>query len=819
MLLWSSASSSRSIPKLVLKGCVMTKVKVLFGFTFIALAVGLTYGTVAQPAAQPKPAAAAQAKPAAHVMPAVAKVKVNDPVTLTDSGDTWTLDNGIVKASIRKRDGNLTSLVYHGVEVLTKGNYSYWEQRPAGTVTARVTIDPAGNGGERAEVSVLGVNPGGGAGGGGFARGGGAPGAGGSDAAAPGAGGPGAGGPGAAGPGGAGAGGRGAGGRGARGGGAPGAAAAGAPGAAGPGGAPGGGGGGRGGGMDIETRYTMERGVSGFYTYSEYTHHASYPTAGEGESRFILQDMNATFDWRSVDKDRNQLESNAPEDHEIHAKEQSIYATGLYKNSVEHKYSYNAPMYKLQAWGWSSTKDHIGVYFINPSNEYIMGGPERLDLIDHFSAPGSPAYLPIVLDYWTSGHYGGGSVTSIPTGQEWKHVVGPIFVYFNAIDHPKDPSQSDLDKLTASYGSGMPAVPKVWHDNALALWDDAVAKSKEVKAAWPYNWVEGMDYPHKAERGMVTGQLVLDDPQATSKLLPNLNIGLSHANYKGTSTGFQTRAGNGDIVTWPHDGNYYQFWVDGSPDGRFTIPNVRPGSYTLHAFANGVLGEYAKADITVEAGKKIDLGKLDWKPVRFGKQVWEIGYPDRTGDKFFKGDADNYWLWGWGLRYAGLFPNDITYTIGKSNPAKDWFFQETPHSTTTAWMNPAAKDPYNQRFGWVAIPTTPGDPWGQWGRGKATTWTVKFNMAKATTGTAVLRISLAGADSTTLTVGVNGQTAGSIRPVATNALRYNTNKGVWNQYIVKFDASLMKAGANEMTFTVPAGDVTSGVVWIICAWS
>ena len=794
----------------------MTNVKVLCGSTFLALTVALTCGVVAQQAAK---APVAKTVAAAHAMPKVAKATVKTPVTLTDSGDTWTLDNGIVKVSVRKRDGNLTSLVYHGVEVLTKGNYSYWEQRPGGTVTAKVTIDPATNGGERAEVSVLGVNPGGGAPGGGAgaadggARGGGARGGAAAGAGAPGAAGAGA--PGAAGPGGApgaggrGAGGRGAGGRGARGGAAGGAGTPGTPGA----GGPPAGGGGRGGGMDLETRYTLERGVSGFYTYTEYTHHASYPTAGEGESRFILQDMNPTFDWRSVDKDRNQLESNAPEDHTVHAKEQSIYATGLYKNSVEHKYSYNAPMYKLQAWGWSSTKDHIGVYFINPSNEYVVGGPERLDLIDHFSAPGSPAYLPIVLDYWTSGHYGGGSVTSIPAGQEWKHVVGPIFVYFNAIDKPKDPSQAEVDKLTASYGSGMPAVPKEWHDNALALWNDAVAESKTVKAAWPYNWVEGMDYPHKDGRGTVTGQLVLDDPQAASKLLPNLNIGLSHANYKSGSTGFQTRAGNGDIVTWPHDGNYYQFWVDGSADGRFTIPNVRPGSYTLHAFANGVLGEYAKADITVEAGKKIDLGKLDWKPVRFGKQVWEIGYPDRTGDKFYKGDPDNYWLWGWGLRYAGLFPNDITYTIGKSNYHKDWFFQEVPHSTTTAWLNRAATDPFNQRFGWVTIPATTADPWSEWGRGRATTWTVKFNRTKASTGTAVLRIALAGADSTTLAVGVNGQTAGSIHPVSTNALRYNTNKGVWNQYIVKFDASLMKAGENEMTFSVPAGDVTSGVVW------
>jgi isocitrate dehydrogenase len=55
------------------------------------------------------------------------------------------------------------------------------------------------------------------------------------------------------------------------------------------------------------------------------------------------------------------------------------------------------------------------------------------------------------------------------------------------------------------------------------------------------------------------------------------------------------------------------------------------------------------------------------------------------GDKFYKGDGENYWLWGWGLRYPLLFPNDITYTIGKSDYRKDWFFQQTPHATSTAW--------------------------------------------------------------------------------------------------------------------------------------
>ena len=68
--------------------------------------------------------------------------------------------------------------------------------------------------------------------------------------------------------------------------------------------------------------------------------------------------MNHTFDWLSVDRDRNMLMGNAMGGSggrgiTIHAKEQSIYTGGIYKNSVEHKYTYNAVMYKLQAWGWS----------------------------------------------------------------------------------------------------------------------------------------------------------------------------------------------------------------------------------------------------------------------------------------------------------------------------------------------------------------------------------------------------------------------------------------------------------------------------------
>jgi rhamnogalacturonan endolyase len=312
----------------------------------------------------------------------------------------------------------------------------------------------------------------------------------------------------------------------------------------------------------------------------------------------------------------------------------------------------------------------------------------------------------------------------------------------------------------------------------------------------------------------VTGQLVLNDPQAASTKLPHLTVGLAHPEYQGKDTEFVRRSGHGTTITWDHDANYYQFWNDGNKDGTFIITNAYPGTYTLHAFADGVLGEFARANVTVQAGKTINLGKLEWKPVRYGKQLWDIGYPDRTGRKFFKGDGANYWRWGWDFRYALLFPNDITYTVGKSDYHKDWFFEQVPHIENMDWLNPEAKDPANQPFGWVKpLPTGSPDPWKAWGHGRATTWTIKFNMAKPGRGLATLRLSLAGADGGGLEVAVNGKDAGTIHPIGTNAMRYNTAMGVWQEQNLKFDAALLKAGENEMKLTVPAGDLTTGVVY------
>ena len=40
-------------------------------------------------------------------------------------------------------------------------------------------------------------------------------------------------------------------------------------------------------------------------------------------------------------------------------------------------------------------------------------------------------------------------------------------------------------------------------------------------------------------------------------------------------------ANTGSVRDWVHDAKHYQFWNDGTEDGKFTITNVRPGKYTL----------------------------------------------------------------------------------------------------------------------------------------------------------------------------------------------------------------------------------------------
>ena len=240
-----------------------------------------------------------------------------------------------------------------------------------------------------------------------------------------------------------------------------------------------------------EERYALGRGESGVYTYAIYSHGAGQPAAAMGENRFGAKLNPALFDWLSVDGDRNLLMATSADwdagTQMGSMKEARYLNTGIHKGQVEHKYDYCGYQFFTPAFGWSSTTRHVGIWFINPTVEFLGGGVTKDELDCHLDD--NPGGDPLILDYWRGTHYGG-CFCIVTAGEVWNKVVGPIFLYCNAVAKPA------------------PAMA----DNANALFLDALAQAAKENTAWPYDWVNGVDYPHASERATVSGQLVLQDP-------------------------------------------------------------------------------------------------------------------------------------------------------------------------------------------------------------------------------------------------------------------------------------------------------------------
>jgi len=493
---------------------------------------------------------------------------------------------------------------------------------------------------------------------------------------------------------------------------------------------------------DIEIRYSLGRADSGIYTYCTFDHKPEYPNATLGEARFCVK-LNNGFDWMLADEHHHMP-----------------YPLEMEQNGDD-KYNYTTDQFEHRAFGWANSQKKIGCFFVNPSVEYLSGGPTKVEFVTHRDTT-RPDYFPCILNYWRSSHYGGSSV-DVAQGEAWTKVVGPFFIYCNSGGDPE------------------------------ALWKDALAEADREGAKWPYDWVNGVDYPHKAERATVSGQLALTDLLMPGAKMSNVRVGLTFPDYHVTTN--RPAAGNTPAdITWMTDAKHYEFWARGENDGRFSIPNVRAGKYTLHAIADGVLGEFTKTDIAIEPGKPVDLGKLTWTPVRRGKQVWDIGIPNRNGTEFAKGD--NYFHDGMALVYRDMFPSDVNYVIGKSDFHKDWYFQHVPH----------VEDPNAQPNSIIG---------GGASGGRANPWTITFDLASAPKGVATLRVAIAGGSVTggSIPVAVNGKDAGQVRVAGDSTVGRNGIQGLWYEREVPFSASMLKAGTNTLTLTVPAGGQTNGVIY------
>lgn len=280
---------------------------------------------------------------------------------------------------------------------------------------------------------------------------------------------------------------------------------------------------------------------------------------------------------------------------------------------------------------------------------------------------------------------------------------------------------------------------------------DAQAAAAKVKAQWPFQWFDHELYP-KA-RGTVKGHLNVTTGQR------NDNVRVILAQEKGK-----------DPLTHTHG---YQFWAKTDENGDFTIENVRPGNYNLYAYATAgdVTDMLEQDDITVVEGEQ-SLGTINWTPTCYTDQLWIIGENDRRSSEFNLCDE---------MRQYGLWeqsPADLTYTVGQSDPKKDWYYAQT----------------------------------------KAGTWTVKFNLKKVLApGTACLTASLAGATNAgaTVNVKVNGISCATWKPGVNDAAIYRSAIQSGRHWLMSatFSNARLRYGSNTVTFTMSGNGKNGGFMY------
>jgi rhamnogalacturonan endolyase len=499
--------------------------------------------------------------------------------------------------------------------------------------------------------------------------------------------------------------------------------------------------------FDLEIRFSLHRGDSGLYAWEIMTHSPETPGFNIEAGTFCLKLDPAVFDFLSIDSTRQRQMITGTDwmkGQPLNLKEARRMTTGIHTGEVEHKYDYAAILAQTPAYGWSSTSKHVGVWVVNPSSEYIIGSPTKVDLTGHIDLKDTPHANPTLLFVWHSNHYGGHDA-QVNEADSWQRIIGPILYYCNQ------------------------------GDTLQAMYHDALSRAKTEEQAWPYSWADAPGYAHAEDRGGVTGQLVVRDPQDRKANAGGAWIGLAQPPYNDDF-------GKGPVkINWQEDGKNYQYWSRADTSGHFTIATARPGKYTLYAFTDGVLGDYSKADVDVEKGKITNLGELTWTPVRYGKQLWEIGIPDRTASEFRHGDQP--WTWGLYNLYPTDFPNDVDYVVGKSDRRHDWNYCQAPR--------PDGKGGYTN-----------------------TTWRIHFDMNEPGTGTATLRLAICGVRGGPVDVAVNGKAVGSTGPLPdASAMHRDAMRSIETIADVKFDGSLLKPGENVISLTKHVRAWTDGVMY------
>ena len=368
------------------------------------------------------------------------------------------------------------------------------------------------------------------------------------------------------------------------------------------------------GGFEWVIGYVVRRGVAGVYHYVQ----ANCKADGSdySELRMGFRGDASLFNYAYVNDD---LQDALPTPADIASATEVTDATyRLADGSIYTKYDYAA--FQKDDYVHGMMGDHVGLWMITPSVEWLNGGPMRQDLTVHATNT-----TPIALRHFHGNHFGGVSVY-MNNGQS--KYYGPHLIYAN---------YSNASSVATA------------HSEMVA---DAKQRAAVEQSAWPYNWLRDESIK---KRGTVIGQITLSAEDAAYFKTTKLQVILAQPGSKPML-----------------QGTGYQFWTETDASGNFTINNVREGSYSLYAYAlNGAAtGYYEKADVAVTANATTSVGTLTWTPDKYGdnsKILWKIGEADHLSMGKLSGEKRQYGLWN-------DVPEEVNYTVGSSNLATDWYY-------------------------------------------------------------------------------------------------------------------------------------------------
>ncbi|XP_057773239.1 probable rhamnogalacturonate lyase B isoform X3 [Salvia miltiorrhiza] len=499
--------------------------------------------------------------------------------------------------------------------------------------------------------------------------------------------------------------------------------------------------------LNIDKRFILLRDSSGFYSYAIYERLEGWPGFNLDETRIAFKLKKNKFRYMAMADNRRRYMP-LPDDR-LPGRGQALdYPEAVllvdpidpqFKGEVDDKYSYSGENEEVKVHGWISMDGGVGFWQIMASNEFRTGGSTKQDLTSHM---------------FVSAHYGGEDlVLKFGEGEAWNKVFGPVFIYLNSTN-----SQPQQDPLS--------------------LWEDAKQQALEQIESWPYNFPASEDFPKSAQRGNVTGTLLIKDRYVSDDDV------VGNGAYIGL-------APPGEVGSWQTEGKGYQFWSRADEEGDFSINNIRIGEYNLYAWMPGFIGGFKHdQNLNITPGCKIDMGKLVYEPARDGPTLWEIGIPDRTAQQFYVPDPnpkyinklyinhpDRFRQYGLWERYGESYPDrDLVYTVGQSNYTTDWFFAHVPRRKNA--------NSY-----------------------KATTWQIKFKLeAVEPNGKYYLRLAIASAAQAELQVRTNNPdqnpalfTSGLIGK--DNAIARHGIHGLYWLFNVEMPSALFIKGINTIYLT------------------